>query len=318
MTSPALQAPRHQRLVIVASVIAGVIGATTVTPEIVTQFWIALGPIALFGLAHGGADPWLLHLIGRMRGWRAVLWFGAYVALAAAFVIVVLWQPVLALGLFLLLSIWHFGRSDAPFQGFGRGSAAIWLAGSIPIIGPMFGHPGQTGQLFAWLLGTNTATVIEIVTWLGPVLMLAWIIGFGMVWLQTGLNGDYRGILELLALAAAMILLAPIIAFTFYFCVVHSTRHFMEILATSAPLSRPRQAWLFLLRQAAPATVIAIAMGTIAWWFLGSNRALPDMTADAVRVLFWGLAALTVPHVMVVERWWEPKQPTAAERKPHV
>lgn len=316
MTGVAFQAPRHQRLVIVASVIAGVFGAATATPEILTQFWIALGPITLFGLAHGGADPWLMHLLVCTRRWTGVLWFSVYAALAAAFIAIVVWQPLLALGLFLLLSIWHFGRSDAPFQGFRRGSAAIWLSGSIPVIGPMFGHPGQTGQLFAWLLGTEAAEVIAVVTWLGPTLMLVWIVGLGVVWLRTGVTENYRGILELLALAAAMTLLAPIIAFTFYFCVVHSTRHFLEILAVSGPISGPRQGWRFLLRQAAPATLLAIALGSIAWWFLGSNRALPDMTTDAVRVLFWGLAALTVPHVVVVERWWEPKHQTAANREP--
>ena len=305
------QAPRHQRMVIMTSIIAAVLGLTMATPDILTQFWIALAPIALFGIAHGGVDPWLMHRLARIRRSAILLWLGAYAALAGAFIGIVILQPVLALVLFLVLSIWHFGRSDAPFQGFRRGSPAVWLSGSIPIIGPMFGHPVQTGQLFAWLIGADAHVVAEAVALIGPVLMLGWAVGLGMLWLMSEANGNPAGFVELLASAGAMIVLPPIIAFTFYFCAVHSTRHFLEILSTSGSTAATRPEWTFFFRQAAPATLLAIALGFIAWWFLGSDRDLPDMTADAVRVLFWGLAALTVPHVMVVERWWAPKQANA-------
>lgn len=308
------QAPRHQRMVIMTSIIAAVLGLTMATPDILTQFWIVLAPIALFGIAHGGIDPWLMNRLARIRRSTLLLWLGAYAALAGAFIGIVILQPELALVLFLLLSIWHFGRSDAPFQGFRRGSPAVWLSGSIPIIGPMFGHPVQTGQLFAWLIGADAHVVAEAVALIGPLLMLGWAAGLVMLWRRSEGSGNPAGFVELLALAGAMILLPPIIAFTFYFCAVHSTRHFLEILATSGSTSGTREGWSFLFRQAAPATLLAIALGTIAWWFLGSDRNLPDMTADAVRVLFWGLAALTVPHVMVVERWWVPKQANAGIR----
>jgi Brp/Blh family beta-carotene 15,15'-monooxygenase len=306
------QAPRHQRMVIMTSIIAAMLGLIMATPDILTQFWIALAPIALFGIAHGGIDPWLMNRLARIRRSTLSLWLGAYAALAGAFIGVVILQPELALVLFLLLSIWHFGRSDAPFQGFRRGSPAVWLSGSIPIIGPMFGHPGQTGQLFAWLIGADAHVVAEAVALIGPMLMLGWAAGFVILWRRSEGSRNHAGFIELLAVAGAMILLPPIIAFTFYFCAVHSTRHFLEILATSGT----REGWSFLFRQAAPATLLAIALGIIAWWFLGSDRNLPDMTADAVRVLFWGLAALTVPHVMVVERWWAPKQASAGIRQP--
>lgn len=308
------QAPRHQRMVIMTSIIAAVLGLTMATPDILTQFWIALAPIALFGIAHGGIDPWLMNRLARIRRSTLLLWLGTYAALAGAFIGIVILQPELALVLFLLLSIWHFGRSDAPFQGFRRGSPAVWLSGSIPIIGPMFGHPGQTGQLFAWLIGADAHVVAEAVALIGPMLMLGWAAGLFILWRRSEGSGNPAGFVELLALAGAMILLPPIIAFTFYFCAVHSTRHFLEILATSGSTSGTREGWSFLFRRAAPATLLAIALGIIAWWFLGSDRNLPDMTADAVRVLFWGLAALTVPHVMVVERWWAPKQANAGIR----
>jgi Brp/Blh family beta-carotene 15,15'-monooxygenase len=307
-------APPHQRLVIMTSIIAAVLGMTMATPDILTQFWIALAPIALFGIAHGGIDPWLMNRLARIRRPMLLFWLGAYVGLASAFIGIVILQPVLALLLFLLLSIWHFGRSDAPFQGFRRSSPVVWLSGSIPIIGPMFGHPEQTGQLFAWMIGTDAQVVIQTVALIGPMLMLSWSAALFILWQQSSEPGNMAGFIELLVLAGAMILLPPIIAFTFYFCVVHSTRHFLDILAASGPISLTRERAFFLFRQAAPATLLALVLGIMVWWFLGSERNLTGMTADAVRVLFWGLAALTVPHVMVVERWWAPGQADAVIR----
>lgn len=304
------QAPGHQRLVIISAIILAVIGSAMATPDIMDQFWIALVPIALFGIAHGGIDPWLMRRLASVRSRIMLPWLGAYAALAGAFIGMVVWQPVFALALFLLLSIWHFGRSDAPFQGFRRSSSAVWLSGSIPIIGPMFGHPDQTGQLFAWLLDADVQLVVGTVALVAPALLLAWALGLGLLWRRDQSRENAAGFIELLALAGAMILLPPILAFTFYFCAVHSFRHFLEVRSSSrAPSGKPR-GWSFLLRQAAPATLLAAAMGVVAWWFLGSDRDLPEMTADAVRVLFWGLAALTVPHVLVVERWWAPEQTT--------
>ena len=306
MNQPTSQAPAHQRLVIIASVISAVLGAFMATPEILTQFWIALAPIALFGIAHGGVDPWLMHRLAHSRSFTVALWLGAYVVLAGVFIGIVLLQPLIALLLFLMLSIWHFGRSDAPFQGFHRGSAAVWLSGSIPIIGPVFGHPAQTGQLFAWLLGADAQLVTEVLRLIGPGLILGWGVGLATLWWRSQGSGNISGFAELLALAGAMILLPPILAFTFYFCAVHSFRHFLEILTSPRYDRGSRHGWSFLFRQAAPATLLAGALGAAAWWFLGSDRDLPEMATDGVRVLFWGLAALTVPHVLVVERWWAP------------
>lgn len=306
MTDAGIQAPRHQLLVITAAVVAAVAGAVAPTPTIPTQFWIALPPVALFGLPHGGADPWLIRSLVASRDRPLWQWFGAYVALALAFVAIVLWQPLLALVAFLLLSVWHFGRSDAPFQGFGRRSAVIWLAGSIPVIGPMAGHPAQTGQLFAWLLDADAAATMAVVEIIGLPLLALWVVGLGGLWLQGSARHAGAGLVELLVVAAAMVVLAPVLAFTLYFCVVHSTRHFLELLASAEGVSGHQTSGSVLVRQAAPATLATIALSIAVWWFLGRGPDLPDRTADATRVLFWGLAALTVPHVVLVERWWAP------------
>ena len=310
MTRISSNAPAHQRVVIVAAILAAVIGGFTGTPAIVTQFWIALAPVAFFGLGHGGADPLLLRRLARARRRTTLLWFAAYITLGTCFVGVIVWRPAVALILFLLLSVWHFGRSDAPFQGFRRGSPAIWLAGSIVIIGPMFGHPVQTAQLFAWLLDYAPGPVITTVEFLGPLLMAIWAIGLGVLGVMDAASPRLAGIVELLAVATAMILLPPIIAFTFYFCAVHSTRHYMELLANAQPTDRDMPALRFLFRNAAPATLAAVALGALAWWFLGTGRDLPGMGVEGVRVLFWGLATLSVPHVFVVERWWKPDATT--------
>ncbi|TVP56383.1 MAG: 3-phosphoglycerate dehydrogenase [Halomonadaceae bacterium] len=301
----------HQTLVIAFAVAATVVALLLPELSIATQFWVILVPVALFGLSHGGADPLILKTLTRVqKGPRLWLAMGLYSGLAVAFILLIWWSPVLALGCFLLLSLWHFGRTDVTaFSGEEQAGPApaqwgrVWLAGGLPIIGPVTGHPQQTGELFAWLLGMEPVPVIAFTLTLGPWLAGLWLVGF------VGLLAGYRRrlgwpvYLELLSLAAAMVLLPPLLAFTFYFCGVHSVRHFMAV-ARHTPREDHAGTLGFLARQAAPATLAAIIMAAMAWGLIVTLAPATDLMVEAVRILFWGLAALTVPHVLAVEWWW--------------
>ena len=74
---------------------------------------------------------------------------------------------------------------------------------------------------------------------------------------------------------------------------MHSARHAVRTQAYAAEL-----AWLDLLKQALIPMVIC-ALATAALW-----PAMNTLTVDAavIQILFVGLAALTVPHMVLIER----------------
>lgn len=295
----------HQGCVLVAAVVA-VLAALVLPPlSLEQQFWIILVPVAVFGLSHGGADPLILKRLTGNRPEAMPYALSAYSAAVLGFVGLIWFLPVLALVVFLMLSIWHFGFTDAAYLSPSRNSLLIWLSGSLTVLGPMIGHPEQTSELFAWLVSRETETVLAVVTIVGPVLAALWLVAFGMLVWRHHEHLAARVFTELVLVAAAMILLPPLLAFTFYFCIVHSIRHFLSIAEYRLGEAEFRQVVSFLVRKSAPATLGAIAIALAAWGVLVLWSPASSLLVEGVRVMFWGLAALTVPHGFVVKMWWD-------------
>lgn len=299
-------AERHRMWTVVAALFAGAVAACLPSVGLTLQFWLILIPVALFGLSHGGADPVIINALKVMRGRSHAQWLTAYILLMALAVAFIVWQPMLALWGFLALSIWHFAITDCMFLPKGGHAGVGWLSASLPVIGPMAGHPEQVSMLFAWLLQQDPAVVMAAVRPLGRLLILGWGVALVGAIALTSRGSRLMLLLELCALAAPMLLLPPLLAFAFYFCMVHSLRHFLLILGAERQASQAMDVST-LARRAAPATVGAIVLGALAWWFInthgGANHLADVWLADSIKVIFWGLAVVTVPHALLVALW---------------
>lgn len=295
----------HQWSVLVAA-LALILVALILPPlSLDQQFWIILVPVTVFGLSHGGADPLILQRLVAGRGLALSLAMALYFLASLAFIALVWFFPVLALLVFLILSIWHFGLTDAAYLSSSPDSLLVWLSGSLPVLGPILGHPEQTSELFAWLVSRETASVLATLTLLGPLMAAVWVAGFGLLAYRHVHQPRVRALMELMLVGAALVLLPPLLAFTFYFCLVHSVRHFLSIAENRLGHTQLKQVLVFLMRQSAPATLSAIALGLLAWAVIVLWNPASSLLVEGVRVMFWGLAALTLPHGFVVKWWWE-------------
>lgn len=295
----------HQRCVWVAALIAAFVAMTLPPLSLEQQFWLILVPVAVFGLSHGGADPFILKRLVSTRPRALLFAMSVYFVSSLAFVCLIWFSPVVALLLFLTLSIWHFGFTDMAYLSSSHNSLLIVLSGSLPVLGPVLGHPEQTSELFAWLISYETETVLAIVTVAGPVFTALWLLGFGRLIFRHYYQLGARVLIELVLVAAALVLLPPLLAFTFYFCIVHSVRHFLSIAEHRLGENEMTKILSFLAQQSAPATLAAIAVALFAWGALVLWSPDSGLLVEAVRVMFWGLAALTVPHGFVVKLWWD-------------
>jgi len=298
----------HQWVVMVIASLALVVGVTLPALSIEQQFWIVLVPIGLFGLAHGGADPMILKkLTAKSRGGLpAVLCL--YLLASLAFVALIWFFPVAALLVFLGLSGWHFGYTDEAFLSSTKSPLLRWLSGSTPILGPMLGHPEQTSELFAWLIQTEAAPVTVILAWAAPSLAVVWLLGFVQLLIGRFYRPDPRVLAELCLVGAALIALPPLLGFAFYFCAIHSVRHFLSIGEYRLLSKQKNLLRAFPARQILPATLGAIAMACAAWALIVFLEPATNLLVEAVRVMFWALAALTLPHAIIVRLWWNRSQ----------
>ncbi len=239
--------------------------------------------ILILGIPHGACDVpvWRAAADGKTeRDFHVFL--ARYVGLALEFL--GLWSvaPELALPAFLLISIVHFAddwKDDLP------GLPRIAVAGAMLCATAVF-HRDEVSSIFGWLAPEGAALLTgQIMAILAiPLLQAsAMIIGF-LAMKSPG------AALEIAMILLAALLLQPLTFFLLYFCGVHSIRHTIQALKeTNGGVKR-------LAVAAAPYALIAI-VGTI----VGAlTAATTNPGSDLLSAVFMTLAALTVPHMVLM------------------
>lgn len=247
---------------------------------------VAASLICVLGVPHGALDTLFARQLLGIRtvgGWLA---FAAVYLLLGALVAGVWYlQPALFLLGFLLISAAHFSGDPAS----GTPWPARLLYGGAIIVLPAILHAAEMTRLFALLVGPDAAALtvpwLEALAW--PWLAAVVAAALHLAW------ADWLTALEISSAAALAVLAPPLIAFVLFFCGMHSARHILRTVRYSGhPASR------LLVGTALLPLAGTAAIAAAAWHFLPGT----PLDARLVQLLFVGLAALTVPHMALVER----------------
>jgi Brp/Blh family beta-carotene 15,15'-monooxygenase len=268
--------------------------------------WLFLGLTLTIGFAHGAMDVWLL-LDSKRK--LAMQHFAAYGACVIALGAALSPFPGIALIALLLLSLWHFGEQadtlpvDAKIQSLLRlvqGGASVML----PVL-------LSEKELRAWV----QAIAPESSYWVWPV----WV-GMAGLWLALlvaaiAVVQPWRVsarelvkhvairtlVWELVVVMLLNALLSPLLAFALFFGVYHSGMHVWRMR-----LLQPRDAgalpWVLL------GLTLAITWAGLAllWWYMPAvanmNQWQGQLPGDWLRWLVVALAAVTLPHMILVSR----------------
>ncbi len=253
--------------------------------------------IMLIGLPHGAGDGLLAfkNFKPTPKGW--VVFVSSYLAIAA--MVVAFWYvyPVLGLLLFLIQSCIHFGLGDVSASDqIARGTQSqnrlhhwariIAMGGGPVLLIPLF-HPIPVNDVFVLMSGQAASYLIIYVIFLLPV----WLAAFGIMLSHLPKTGGRETAL-LLLLVGLYFILPPLWSFAIYFCCVHSLRHFVVLNSQiDGGLVKSGHLGQILLFSALPIGVI----------FLFALQAQAHFTEALTAGLFIGLAALTVPHMVLVD-----------------
>ena len=244
--------------------------------------------VATLGLPHGALDP----LIARRAGlWRTPLGFAGfnlgYLAIVALVVGVWLLAPTASLIGFLVVSGIHFG---ADWNG-GRSVVLRSLTGVGLLTLPAFAHHDEVAGIYRTLAGTGGGIVADVQSSLGPVAIVAMLIGAALA-----LRRRPTDALEILLATTLALVAPPLIFFALYFCALHSARHLRHGFVEERGSGR-----LAVLITVAYTVVPIVAVGILTAVFVG-DFAPGGSLADGwiIRLVFIGLAALTVPHMIVI------------------
>jgi Brp/Blh family beta-carotene 15,15'-monooxygenase len=253
--------------------------------------------IILVGLPHGAGDGLLAfkNFKPTPKGW--VVFVSSYLAIAG--MVVALWYvyPVLGLLLFLVQSCIHFGLGDVSASDLiARGTQSqnrlhhwariIAMGGGPVLLIPLF-HPIPVNDVFVLMSGQAASYLIIYVIFLLPV----WLAAFGIMLSYLPKTGGRETAL-LLVLVGLYFILPPLWSFAIYFCCVHSLRHFVVLnTQIDGGLVQSGHLGQILMFSALPIGVI----------FLFALQAQAHFTDALTAGLFIGLAALTVPHMVLVD-----------------
>ena len=245
---------------------------------------LALAVVA--GLPHGASDLDTGRKLLRSSGprwWVAFLvgYLGLIATTLAAWAI----APAVMLTAFLLLSIFHFGTQDTPDQT----PIAVLAHGGAPIIAPALFHPQEVERLFAVLIGDQAHALAAVIA--GPIAIL-WVAAIAwLVWRTVEPNtrsretGAWPAPADLLLVVLLFAAASPLVAFSFYFALLHTPRALLE--------QRRRNRATASGFQTIGLTGLACLLG------VGILLFSPGLTPGAaiVRTSFILLSALTVPHM---------------------
>ncbi|RLK13746.1 Brp/Blh family beta-carotene 15,15'-monooxygenase [Micromonospora sp. M71_S20] len=271
----------------------------------------------LLGLPHGAVD----HLVPARLSARArplsarVALLAAYAAVAGAGLTVFRAAPDLALVGFLIVSVVHFGTADVAFHAerdrrpARPGVTAVLAYGGPPVVVPLALWREQVDPLLAAVAPQAPALLTDEVRALALATVLCAVAATAIRDVRAGRARDAVPPVLLVGLFGTV---PPALAVGAYFAVWHSCRHVARLLRhdprNTADLAAGRVGPPLrrFARQAAAPTAVALAalLALVTW---------PGHRADPLPATFAVLAALTLPHAVLVA-WADRRGPGPSRR----
>lgn len=253
---------------------------------------LALLAVVAIGLPHGAFDGAIAARLGfTKRPYFLTRFLFLYFLIAVSVVVLWIAFPVETLILFLLVSTLHFGLGDASaLYGWSRWVQVV-AHGAVVVVGISQFHKLEVDKIFNYLTGQDSNVVWIAIDVASIVFVPVFVI---YAWQACQDQRLRPAFIELNLLLLVFIFFQPLVGFALYFCCIHSMRHFL-VLWRSLQTSLRRNDFYF---QAIAFTFVSWILGGVAYWLC-----IDQMSGETalLRVIFIGLAALTVPHMILVD-----------------
>ena len=253
--------------------------------------------ILIIGISHGALDNIKGEKLFKLLGFKFnFLFYLSYILISLLIIFTWLIFPNLVLLIFLIVASFHFGKEDTVFkvkECFILNEILFFFKGSSVIIAPLLFHRESTNEIFA----TLNFYVFESQFFNDYLLMVFLLLSFlSSIYLSIGKSNDLKNImlLDYFSIIVLNLFLTPILAFTIYFCFLHSVRHSFSLI-NDMDRSFKKGLRKFIMK-ALPLTLITGLIFLISIYFLNN---LYKIDEAIYKVIFIGLASLTFPHILL-------------------
>ena len=257
---------------------------------------ICLFLILSLGISHGALD----HLKGakllKIYNYRSkLLFYVSYIFVGLSVIIFWLIFPKLILMLFLIVASYHFGKEDSEFINSSCNFELIYfLKGCVTIVAPLIFHKTETLAIFEYLNFEISQSFLITNIFLWSILLLSFIAN---ILISLNKNFEIKSLLlmDYISILILNFFLNPLLAFTIYFCFLHSTRHSFKLSNELNKKSLIEGLKKFTLK-AIPLTILTAILFIISLIILKNYYVLDNAVS---KIIFIGLASLTFPHILL-------------------
>ena len=264
---------------------------------------ICLLLILSIGISHGALDNQKGKRLIKLYNINNIYYFYLiYLIIAATIIIIWLLAPTLSLIIFLVVAAYHFGKEDTEFLITKKSNIDIilyFLKGILIIIAPLMFHFVETINIFKLLLIQNESFYLFL-NFIEDNYIISFIFLISLLTNIYFFLKDFKLVNLLIFFDFTSILIlnyffTPLVAFTLYFCFLHSFRHSLSLI-TELDKYNFKNGLLIFIKKAAPLTFLTAIFYLLSLYYL-SNHYLVN---EAIyKVIFIGLASLTFPHILL-------------------
>jgi|TARA_B100000768_G_scaffold2754_1_gene3518 Brp/Blh family beta-carotene 15,15'-monooxygenase len=264
---------------------------------------ICLLLILTIGVSHGSLD----HIKGKklfniLNIKKISIFYFSYILIAISVIIIWTIMPSISLIIFLIVASFHFGKEDTQFlinENSYFNQLLFFFKGLLIVLTPMFFHFNETVAIFKFLLVNNeifysTLSFIEN----NKILPIGIILStLSSIYLSLN-EFDIKKLTIFFDYFSIIILnyyLSPLIAFTIYFCFLHSIRHSITLIYEIDKNDLNNGLKVFV-KKSLPLTALTAIFCLIGLYLLNNSY---NLNSSIFKIIFIGLASLTFPHILL-------------------
>ena len=265
--------------------------------------FICLLLILSIGISHGSLD----NVKGRklfqiLEINNFYIFYLAYILIALIIIILWIFIPYISLIIFLMVASYHFGKEDTQFliiENTYYNQFLFLLKGSLIIFAPIYFHFDDTISIFRLLLIENEnfynfLDLIESKRILLHCIILSTLANILLFTKNFELK-KFTIFLDYFSIIIINYYFSPLVAFTIYFCFLHSIRHSISLMSELDEDDLGNGFKIFV-KKALPLTIITAIFCVIGLYLLNNTY---NFESSILKIIFIGLASLTFPHILL-------------------
>ena len=253
--------------------------------------------IMSIGISHGSLDDLKGKKLFKIFKIKEIeKFYISYICISIFIILFWILLPNFLLAIFLLVASYHFGKEDTIFNTDIDGvkkDILFFFKGSSIIIAPLLFSYDKTNEIFL-ILNFNLFSEFIISK---QILLLLLFLSFTSGLILSKLKNIDDTTLSIMDFSSIIIInyfLNPILAFTIYFCFLHSVRHSLSLIFE---LDKNFKSGLKkFIKKALPLTLITVVTYVAFIYILNSFF---ELNSAIYKVIFIGLASLTFPHILL-------------------